>query len=75
MISKPPPFKGLNIRIPIIIPIQGRGFNNQGSRLGPRVYNANSGGPNGKDGRLDMETGIIHLGCWGVELPKAWGKP
>ena len=26
MINKPPPFKGLNIRIPIIIPIKGRGF-------------------------------------------------
>ena len=26
MMSKPPPFKGLNIRIPIIIPIQERGL-------------------------------------------------
>ena len=26
MINNPPPFKGLNIRIPIIIPIKGRGF-------------------------------------------------
>ena len=26
MINKPPPFKGLNIRIPIIIPIKGRGL-------------------------------------------------
>ena len=33
MINKPPPFKGLNIRIPIIIPIGGRGFINQGSWL------------------------------------------
>ena len=31
MINEPPPFKGLTIRIPIIIPIQGRGFINQGS--------------------------------------------
>ena len=31
MINKPPPFKGLPIRIPIIIPIKGRGFINQGS--------------------------------------------
>ena len=31
MINKPPPFKGLNIRIPIIVPVQGRGFVNQGS--------------------------------------------
>ena len=30
MINKPPPFKGLNIRIPIIIPIKGSGFINQG---------------------------------------------
>ena len=31
MINKPPPFKGLNIRIPIITPIKGRGFINQES--------------------------------------------
>ena len=31
MINKPSPFKGLNIKIPIIIPIKGRGFINQGS--------------------------------------------
>ena len=35
MINKPPPFKGLNMRMPIIIiiPIKGRGFINQGSTL------------------------------------------
>ena len=33
MINKPSPFKGLNIRIPIIIPIKGRRFINQGSTL------------------------------------------
>ena len=33
MINKPPPFKGLNIRIPIIILIKGQGFINQGSGL------------------------------------------
>ena len=33
MINKPLPLKGLNIRIPIIIPIKGRGFNNHGSGL------------------------------------------
>ena len=33
MINKPPPFKGLNIRICIIVPIKGRGFVNQGSGL------------------------------------------
>ena len=36
MINKPPPFKGLNIRIPIITPIMGRGFINHGSTLGPK---------------------------------------
>ena len=36
MINKPPQFKGLNTRIPIIVPIRGRGFIHQGSRLGPR---------------------------------------
>ena len=36
LIKKPPPFKGLNIRIPIIIAIYGRGFVNHGSRLQPR---------------------------------------
>ena len=34
MINKPPLFKGLNIRIPIMIPIKGRGFINQGPGLG-----------------------------------------
>ena len=33
MINKPPPFEGLDIRIPILIPIKGRGFMNQGSGL------------------------------------------
>ena len=33
MINEPLPFKGLNIRIPIIILIKGRGFVNQGSGL------------------------------------------
>ena len=33
MINKPPGFKGLNVGIPIIIPIKGRGFINQGSTL------------------------------------------
>ena len=33
MINKLPPFEGLNIRIPIIIPVKGRGFINQGSGL------------------------------------------
>ena len=33
MINNPPPFKDLNIGIPIIIPIKGRGFLNHGSTL------------------------------------------
>ena len=37
MINKPPPFKGLNIRIPSIIPILGRGFINHGSTFGFEV--------------------------------------
>ena len=34
MINKPPPFKGLNIRIPIRIPIKSSGFIGHGFRLG-----------------------------------------
>ena len=34
MINKPPPSKGLDTGIPIIIPIKGRGFINHGSGLG-----------------------------------------
>ena len=33
MINNAPPFKGLNIKIPIIIPIKGRVFINQGLGL------------------------------------------
>ena len=33
MINKPPPFKGLNIRIPVILTIEGRRFLNQGSAI------------------------------------------
>ena len=33
MINKPPPSKGLNIRIPIRIPIKGRGLIHHGSTL------------------------------------------
>ena len=33
MIDKPPPLKGLNIRIPVLIPIKGRGVINYGSTL------------------------------------------
>ena len=38
-INKPPPLKGLNLRIPIIIPIKGREFILQGSAgEGPYDY-------------------------------------
>ena len=33
MINTPPPFKDLNMRIPIIFPIKERGFINHGSGL------------------------------------------
>ena len=33
MINEPPPFQGRNIRIPIVIPMKGKGFLNQGSGL------------------------------------------
>ena len=36
MINESSPFKGLNMRIPIIIPINGRGFIHSGSTLGCR---------------------------------------
>ena len=43
LINKPAPLKGLHIRMPIIIPVNGRGFVNQGSGLFeqcgvPRIY-------------------------------------
>ena len=34
MIDTPHPFTGVNIRIPIIIPTEGKGFINQGLTLG-----------------------------------------
>ena len=37
MISTSPPFNGLNIRIPIIIPVKGKGFISQRSGLGFKV--------------------------------------
>ena len=39
MMNKPPPFKGLNIRMLIIIPIKGRGFINHGSGLDASQWN------------------------------------
>ena len=38
MINNPLPFKGLNVRIPIVIPIEGRGLVNHGTTLGFRVW-------------------------------------
>ena len=44
MINNHPPFRGLNIGIPIVIPIKGRGFINQGSGLGYKAqYRAGMG--------------------------------
>ena len=37
MINNPLPFEGLNIIIPVIIPIKGRGCIDQGSGLGLKV--------------------------------------
>ena len=39
IIKNPPPFTGLNMRIPIVIPIKGRGFINQGSTLDLQTAN------------------------------------
>ena len=44
MINKAAPFKGRNIGIPIILPIQGTGFMNQGSTLPPEQSWPGSGG-------------------------------
>ena len=38
MMNQPLPFKGLNFRIPIIIPIKGSGFINQGSKLFSKAW-------------------------------------
>ena len=38
MINKTPPFKGLNIRISFIIPIEGRELINQGSGVTLKLY-------------------------------------
>ena len=54
MINEPPPLKGLNIRIPIISPIKGRGFANQGSTLGFRGLGLKLG--------KKMEATVV---CWG----------
>ena len=38
MMYKPSPFSGLNIGIPTIFPIKGRGFVNQGSGLASKLH-------------------------------------
>ena len=40
LIKNTPPFKGLSIRIPFIIPIKGRGVINHGSTLHPNGLRA-----------------------------------
>ena len=40
MINKPPPFKGLNIRIPMIMPTKEKGCINQGSTLTSSLIHA-----------------------------------
>ena len=54
MINEPPPFKGLNIRIPIITPVNGRRFINQGSGLGCKVEGL---------GLRDLGFRVWGLGC------------
>ena len=41
VIHKPPPFQGLNIRIPIMIPFKGSGIINEGSTLGSKLLSPN----------------------------------
>ena len=45
LINKHPPFKGPKIRIPMIIPIWGRGFIEHGSGLNPKPSATGKGNP------------------------------
>ena len=54
MIHKPSPFKGLNISIPIIVPIKGRGCINQGSTVGETGFRVN--GLRFRVHRLELES-------------------
>ena len=54
MINKPLPFWGLNIRIPIIIPIKGKRFINQGATLIWGLYRV--------IGKEKMETTLLDIG-------------
>ena len=80
MINKPSPSKGLDISIPMIIPIKGRGFINQGSGLG--VTAMKRGTEYIADGRLGTSTirclrvvawlHALGLFCSVPQLPKPW---
>ena len=48
--NKPPAFEGLNIRIPIIIPMKGRGFINHGSGLDRKMGPTHPESPVGEGG-------------------------
>ena len=64
MINKPPPFKGLNIRILTIIPVKGRRFINHGSGLvGFRVQGCTGALKRGSSGCTRL---IWALGFGGV---------
>ena len=43
MMNNPPPVKGPNIRIPVIIRIKGRGFINQGSTVVSSTHRSRHG--------------------------------
>ena len=54
MINKLPPLRGFDIRIPIIIPIKGKGFINHGSTLGRRC----------KMTFVDLLSRFVKAMCW-----------
>ena len=68
MINKPPPFKGLNIRIPIYNLYYGEGVINHGSGLNP-LLGALFKGSNGSGQRITqaffLEFHRLHRDCMG----------
>ena len=68
MINKPTPFKDLNIRIPIIPPIKGRGFINQGSGL----ETLKRGGFCWRGGGVGVEGWRAGLEGWRVDVLMWW---
>ena len=56
MINKHPPFKGLNVRIPSIIPMKGRGVVYQGFGLRPKLACKVKAGPRPKSEAPKPET-------------------